>query len=497
MSRGRRFARNVGWSLAGQAGTIVVSFFALPFLLRGFGAEAYGVYLLMYTVAGYMAVFQLGAGLAAIKYVAEAQAAGEDGALHDAVRYSFWIHFLGVGSAGAALWFAAGPLSRTVFDIPSYFREHAFWLLRAAALGGLFAAGGQWATSVFWGLQKLAWPSALAVLQSIMMPLGLVVILATGRGLGAAAVWYVAVQACGFLFLTLALRSALAGHRGNKGRLAFKPFATYGLTFVPSLLANLVSTQVDKVFVAGKLSMSDLTYYAVPSGVLQRLQAPSATISTALMPVLSEIGRIEEKDHLTRVYVRAVRALFALIAPALGLLFVLMPQLLGLWINPAFGKNAEVAARLLVATQAFAIAFHGPKAAAGGLDGGHYNSVAMWIQALLSLALWPVLIPRWGIAGAAAGALVAQFLATLYFMDATHRRLVHLPWRRFLREVLSPVAPPTAALILVAWLLRGWAWTWLGFVGVNAAACLCYLGLLWRGLPEEDTRDVIRWFRKA
>lgn len=496
MSRGRRFARNVSWSLAGQAATIVVNFISLPILLRGFGAEAYGVYLLMYTVAGYLAVFQLGAGIAVLKYVSEAQAAGEDGALMDAVRYAFWIHLVGVGSAAAVLWFAAGPLTR-LFEIPSYFQQHAFWLLRAAALGGLFAAGAQWATSVFWGLQKLAWPSALAVLQSILMPLGLVAILALGRGLGAAAVWYVVVQASGFLFLWLALRPLLAEHRGGKGRLAFKPFARYGLTFVPGVLANLVSTQVDKVVVAGKLSMSELTYYAVPSGVLDRLQTPSAMISTALMPVLSEVGRAEGKDHLARVYVRSVRALFALLAPALGLLFVLMPQLLGLWINPAFGKHAEVAARLLVAEQAFAIVFLGPKAAAGGLDGGHYNSVAMWAQALISLGLWLVLIPRWGIAGAAAGALVSQAVATLYFLDATHRHLVHLPWGRFLREILGPLVVPTGALVLIAWLFRGWAWTWPGFLAVNAAAGLSYLALAYRALPEEDTRGVLRWFGRA
>ncbi|HXS99146.1 MAG TPA: lipopolysaccharide biosynthesis protein [Elusimicrobiota bacterium] len=497
MSRGRRFARNVSWSLAGQAGTILVNFFTLPYLLRGFGTEAYGVYLLMYTVANYLSLFQFSAGTATVKYVAEAQAAGEDGALRDALRHSFWIHFLGVGAASAALWLAAGPLSRSTFDIPDYYRVHAFWLLRAAALGGLFAAGAQWASAAFWGLQRLAAPSALALLQSILMPLGLVAVLAMGRGLGAAAAWYVVVQASGFLFLGLALRAAMARHRGTKGRLAFKPFFRYGLTFMPGVLANLVSSQLDKIFVAGKLSMSELTYYSVPSGVLDRLQTPSAMISTALMPVLSEVGRVEGKEHLARVYVRSVRALFALLAPALGLLFVLMPQLLGLWINPAFGKSAEVAARLLVVEQTFAIVFLGPKAAAGGLDGGHYNSVAMWGQALICLALWPFLIPRWGIAGAAAGALVAQAAATLYFLDATHRHLIQLSWGRFLREIAGPLVPPTGALVLVAWLLRGWAWTWPGFLAVNAAAGLAYLGLAWRALPEEDTRGVIRWFAKA
>jgi O-antigen/teichoic acid export membrane protein len=497
MSRGRRFARNVSWSLAAQGGTIVVNFFTIPYLLRGFGSEAYGVYLLMYTVANYLTFFQLGAGTAALKYIAEARAAGEDGALKDALRHSAVIHFGVTGLAAAGLWLAAGPLSRSVFDIPAYYREHAFWLLRAAALGGLFAAGAQWASSAFWGLQKLAWPSALGLLQSVMMPLGLVAVLAMGRGLGAAATWYVTVQALSFLFLSLALRAAMAEHQGAKGHLRFKTFVRYGLTFVPGIAANLVSTQIDKILVAGKLSMSEFTYYAVPSGVLARLQSPSATISTALMPVLSEVGRVEGKDHLARVYIRSARALFALTAPALGLLFVLMPQLLGLWLNPAFGHHAEAAARLLVAAQAFALAFHGPKALAGGLDGGHYNTVAMWSQAVISLVLWYFLIPHWGIIGAAAGALAAQAFSTVYFMNATHRHLIHLTWGRFLREVIWPLVPPTASLIFIAWLFRAWAWTWPGFIAVNAAAGLVYLGLLLRGLPAEDKSAVVRWLGKA
>ena len=496
MSRGRRFARNVGWSLAGQGGTIAVNFLAIPYLLRGFGSEAYGVYLLMYTVANYLAVFQFGAGLATIKYVAEADASGEDGALRDALRHSACIHFGGVGAAAVVLWFAAGPLSSTVFDVPGYFREHAFWLLRAAALGGLFNAGVQWSSASFQGLQRFGWPSGLALLQSALMPLGLVAVLAMGRGLGAAAVWYVVVQAIGCLFGALALRAAVARHRGHKGKLAFKPFAMYGLSFWPAVLSGVASTQIDKAFVAGMLNMSQLTFYAVPSGVLARLQTMPSTISHALMPVLSHAGRTDTKEALQRIYVRSARALFAVSLPALGLLFVLMPQLLGLWLNPEFAHHAEVAARLLVAAQAFALAFHAPNALAGGLGGGRYNSMASWGQALLSLALWPVLIPRFGIAGAAAGALVAQALPTVFYLDATHRRLLGLPWSRFLREVAAPLVAPTAVLILIAWLGRSAAWTWPGFVAVNAAASTAYAGLLWRALPDEDRQAAARWLKR-
>src|SRR5579859_2788608 len=115
MSRGRRLARNVGWSLAGQAGIVAVNFLTLPYVLRRFGTEAYGVYLLMHAVSGYLGVFQFSAGLATMKYVAEAAAVGEDAALRDAVRHSAAIHFLGVGAAAACVWLGADALAVTVF----------------------------------------------------------------------------------------------------------------------------------------------------------------------------------------------------------------------------------------------------------------------------------------------------------------------------------------------------------------------------------------------
>ena len=492
MTRARRFVRNVSWILLGQGGVMVVNFFALPFLLRGFGAEAYGVYLLMYTVGGYLGLFQFGAGLATIKYVSEARAAGEDGALKDALKHSALIHFGGVGAAALVLWCVAPWLSRSVFEVPVYFRAHALWLLRGAAVGGVFAAGAQWAFASFQGFQRFGWPSALSFAQAVLMPAGLLAILGVGRGLGAAGVWYVAVQALIFAVAALALRSAMSDHRGSKGRLAFEPFARYGFSFFPAAASSVASTQIDKSFVAALLSLSDLTLYAVPSGLLQRLQTLPSAVSHALMPVLSESSRVDHPDELKRLYLRSARALFAISAPPLALLFALMPQLLQLWLGPAFSERAAAPARLLVAAQAFAVATHAPAALAGGLGGGRLASAVSWAQALTSLALWSVLVPRWGILGAAAGALGAQAVPALVYVHEAHDRFLKLSWERFAREVLWPIALPTLVLLCCAWAGRPLAWTWPGFLSVCAVSSAAYAALAWRTLPPSDTAVILK-----
>jgi O-antigen/teichoic acid export membrane protein len=258
-------------------------------------------------------------------------------------------------------------------------------------------------------------------------------------------------------------------------------------------LSGVASTQIDKTFVAGLLSMSELTYYAVPSGVLARLQSVPSAISHALMPVLSETRSRDGAHALADIYIRSARALFALSLPALGLLFVFMPQLLGLWLGPIFSEHAAAPARLLVIAQAFALAYHAPNALAGGLGGGRHASVTGWGQALMSLALWPFLIPRWGILGASVGAVVAQVIPTILYLDATHRTLIQLSWKKFSEEAVMPLIVPTAVLLIIAWVGRPWAWSWPGFLCVNALAGGAYAALTYRALPVDDRNAAARW----
>ena len=50
-------------------------------------------------------------------------------------------------------------------------------------------------------------------------------------------------------------------------------------------------------------------------------------------------------------------------------------------------------------------------------------------------------------------------------------------------------------MVGVAWAGRGLAWTWPGFIALNAAAAATYVVLLRRTMPAEDWEAVTRWLR--
>jgi len=60
MSLSRSVVRNTWWNLLGWTLPILVALFAIPPLIRGLGAERFGILAVAWAVMGYFALFDLG-----------------------------------------------------------------------------------------------------------------------------------------------------------------------------------------------------------------------------------------------------------------------------------------------------------------------------------------------------------------------------------------------------------------------------------------------------
>lgn len=487
MSRGARFSRGVLWGLAGHFAGAVVAFLVLPRLVRGFGEENYGVYLLMQAAAGWVMLMHFGAGMGAVRALAEARGTGRWGEARAALRVAAAVQLGGAALAAAALALAA-PALTGLFELPAALRGHGVWLLRAAAASGFFGSVAALCAAALQGLQHYALMSSLAALPGVLAPLGALAALSAGRGLGAAAAAFVAVQAlCALLGALLVAR--LLPDAGRQELPDPGANLRYCFSFWPGAVANFVSGQLDRLFVAGLRTLSEFTLYAVPVGLLQRAQTLPAVAGAVLLPMLGEAASSSPRE-VERLYLRCGRVLLALLAPVYLLLFALMPQFLSLWLGGRFGDTAVWPARLMVLAQGLAVLSQMPTTVAAAREGGVPASSAAWLQALLSLTLWPVLIPRWGLVGAAAGALLAQACATLLLLTIVHGRILGLSLSRYAREALAPAALGAVPLLLLAWPLRTRISGWGSFVALVAACCAAYAVTAWRLLPEED-RDFL------
>jgi O-antigen/teichoic acid export membrane protein len=495
VSRSLRFVRDVGWSLASQGGVSLVNLFALPALVRGFGVEEYGLFVLLHAAVSYLQLLQLGAGPAVVKYLSEHHSAGEGRAAREALSLSLRVSLAGALAGAVALWAAAPWAVTEFFGVPERLHGPGVSVLRLAAVGGVLAAGAQWAQNALQGFRRFDQQNLLVLLQGTFLPLGVLLLFRFDKGLRAASLWYCALAALTF---AAGLRAARAEEeRLDRAGPALDRagFLRYGLGHWFGPIAWIVSNQLDKVFIARELAFASVALYAVPTAVLQRLSALPAAVSAVLIPTMTEVRGGDAPETLRRMYLRVARVLLLIILPVLVLLFAFMPQFLSLWIGGRFSEDSVWPARLLVVAQAIGLLAFVPHAVAASRGHARYLTIFSAIQAFGSVAAWALLIPRLGLTGAALGTLAATAAATAVQLVLTHR-LLALSWGRYAAECLLPAGGRAALLLAAVFPVHHLAADWPRLIGLCAAGALLYHGLAWTALSRDD-RELLKGLLKS
>lgn len=495
--RSFRFARHFRWSLLGQAATALASFLATPYLVRAFGLEGYGLYVILQSAVNYMMLATFGAGGSAFRHVAAASAEGDGPRLRGALRWSLLFHGPTVLLAAAAALALAEPMLRALFQVPPELMPAARRVLGGAAAGALFFSLTTWATTALQGLQRFGASNAITFVQTGLMPALAVALAWAGLGLDAIAWCYAAVQAAGaaaaWLWLSRLLPETAAGGSG-RGRMPFSRFASWAFSQWLGQMAWIVSYQLDRVFAARHVSLAGMTLYAVPVGLLQRLNVIPATFTSVALPMLSELRTPGEELH--RLYLRQYRLLLWLGLPGLVLLFSLMPQFLSLWLGGRFGDDSVWPARLQVVAQGFVLLTALPSVAVLSHGKPWMSPALNWAQALISLAAWAVLVPRLGLVGVGWGGLLGQALPALVFIPLVHRGVLGLGAARFAAEGLFAPAACAGLMLALVFPLHARATSWLALAAFAAAGLAAYGAAAWALLGTDDRALVRRYLAR-
>lgn len=465
-----RFLTNTLWSLWGLTVLSALSFFVLPLMLRGLGLEGYALYTLMGTFSGYLLLLTLGSGNATVKFVAELRGKGDAAGLRATLRAALALHTLGVLAGALGLFAARGWLAGAFLQVSPAAQADAAFLVGAAAAASLFAALLQLAVSVNQGLQRFALANALLVAQSVLVLGGSALLVWLGFGLRALGVLYVAVHAAlGALALAHAWASLPAAPAGAGGA-ASRGFLSYALHIFLAQLAWSATFQWDRLVLGARLPLSELTYYSVPSMLLQKLFSLPTSAMTSLFPMISEMEGRGEADALARVYRRGGQFVLWLTVPGFLLLALFAPQLLSLWLGGDFSEKGVWPLRLIAAGYFFNLLGAMPTTASTGRGRPAYTAAWQAAQAALCLAGWALFIPRLGILGAALAFALAQALAALPYVWSVSGRLFGMSAAEYARDVLARPLAAGAGLLAVLWPLRERATGW------GSLALLCALG---------------------
>lgn len=482
MSRGEGVARTGAIVLASTVVGAAANFALAAVVGRGLGPAGTGTF---FAVVGAFVVaanvLELGADTGLVRGLARHLAQGRNADLGRTIAVAV-IPVVVIGVlVGVALFFAADGLSSVLGGAED--REQRAEAYRALAP---FVLAGSLVAVLLGGSRGMGQIAPLVAVQSLGIPLARLVVAAglVSAGYGVVAVlqwWAIALPAAVMVAACALARKARAEQRQAQStgprptREIAREFWGFSAPRAVAAAVEITLEWVDVIVVAVLLSPREAGIYAIVTRLVRVGQMVEHAARVAVAPQISALAAIGEIGRLTLLYRGVTRALIALAMPFYLLLIVFAPTLLGI-----FGEGfAEGQWALRIAAVGMLVA----------LSAGALQTVILmagrssWQLQNKSLALVTatvllfVLVPMWGINGAAAAASAAIAVDTARAAWQARSLGVTLSYdRTTLRIALCGV-------VLFAGLASMLAATLSGPLDLGLTAILAgpvYLYLLWR-----------------
>lgn len=341
LRRGRSLAANVVWNLLGQGAPLVVAVVAIPPLVAALGNDRFGLLSLAWVLIGYFSIFDLGIGRALTQIIASTTEQSGDDRLGRLVWTSLSL-LVALGATLALALAAGAPWAlHHLIKTPASLQAEAVsasYLVAAALPFGVTTTGLR-------GILEAR--QAFFASNLIRLPLGIFTYLAP---LAVLPFTNHVDVICGALLVTRVL--AFAGYGLACYRIAPELLRSPSLTqfavrrlisfsgwmAVTNVVAPLM-TYLDRFVIGSVVSISAVTFYAVPFDVVTRFLIVPAGVTGVMFPAFASLYSMD-RTEARRLFVRSVRYLSVLMFPITLVLVTLAAPGLRIWLGVSFVERS-------------------------------------------------------------------------------------------------------------------------------------------------------------
>ncbi len=332
----------------GQAIPLVVGVFAMPFIIRGLGPEAFGLLALAWAALGYFGIFDLGLSRSTTKLIAEALGKGDFHTVPQIVRTTVALHFvMGLGF-GLVLAVALPITASRLFHVPAHLEGDVrvtFYLLAAAIPIVVTTGAFRGILEAYRRFDLVNLVRVVAGSSNFVLPL---IAVLRGAGLPAITLSLVLVRlAAGVTYAVMSAR--FVGFGGQASRLnrrtAGALFTFGGWVMVSNILAPILN-YLDRALISTLVSLAAVGYYTPPYEMASRLSIIPASLAVVLFPTVSLMGP-ENPGRILSVCERSIRMILLMMTPLVMLIATFAAPILRLWLGPEFARESAVVFQVL------------------------------------------------------------------------------------------------------------------------------------------------------
>jgi O-antigen/teichoic acid export membrane protein len=441
------------WSLGGNGLTLLASAAATPFTLRLLGPKGYGLWSLLQVAIAYLALADFGTSAGSTRFAAaqfeKASAQGEAAVIWT----SAFIAGVITGAVAGLVALFAPAIADHLIRPPADLRPDAILALRLLA-GGFFARAIANCLNTS-QLIRLRWAghtlitTVVMVSQIVLVPVVLAVF-HVGVG-GAAAViltTFIALAVFHFLY-SAKLQPALRHPRLEISAMPTLARFGVGLTIAGGMA---IFFSAERFFFTGANHLSDVAYYSVASSLALLITVVPVAATLPLLPALSRLRATNQWERLRSLFREAITGLTVVGTPvALALAFCAQP-FLRLWAGSAYAHASTAPFWVMLA----GLWLHfGSLVSMEWLQASGRTALIAkvnTIQVPIYLAASALVVPRFGVMGAAA-VWSLRIVVEAVVLVAIVCRDISVPFRRLAKDVMARAAdclPLAFALVLSA-----------------------------------------------
>jgi len=495
----KKTARNSLYNLLAFVYPIILSLFATPFIIHKIGTENYGIFALATSFVGFLAFVDFGISPALVKYVAEYSARGEDEKVNRFFSTSVIFYALVGTLVGLGIIAFGATIAPQVFKVSAHNTQNLRVVFYWTGIGFVFTMLLAAYASLPGALQRFDIPSRISVVINTVS-VGISVLLVTfGHGVVSLMALTTILSAASVLVfryfdrkLVSGLKVAFKFDKDVVHKLfVFGGFATIGT------IGGTILFQLDKVLIGARLGAQPVAFYVVPGNIATKINAAVATITAVIFPLSAELLAREEHTKLQALYTRSTRIVLTFLVIFVTPMIVLSHAFLLQWLGADYAAKSTLIMQLLLVTYSILglsnIATH----LTVGVNKPQVAALVGIFLGGLNIALLYILMPRYGIIGAA-WAFLLSVIPILLFIFYVERQILHLRTISFYFDTARKLYGPFLLNLAVPFVLKSYIHSFAVFllvyvvsVGVSSAALFVF-----RSLDPNDRELINAVFKK-
>jgi len=454
MRRSHRFLKNLSVGFISRGWQIGLVLMTTPYIVNKMGTDAYGLLSIILTMVGYFNLADFGMGNTVVKYLSEYLARKDNEMVKKLVRTAF-VYYGIVGLTASLLIAILSPvLVSRVIMIPAGLRQTAVQAFYVTAVTFFFHMMVTLLTSILKGYQRFELLAGRDIGIYTLSTVLTVILLSLGYGLLEIVMLnlFISLVSMAMFFFVVKRLLGTIRIRPKWDREAFYILFQFSKwKFVGGWSSKFAYT-FDKVIISSILGVSQVTFFIIPLNLAQYVGMKLiGTINQVLYPLMSESAAIDDKKNRKELYFRSLKWIFILLSPAVLYLVVFGDKFLYYWIGEEFSKKGTLVLWILTLSYFASALVYNDVSYFEAMGNAKLPSLTSLASAMIITSLNLLLLPVFGIVGAALAFAAAAFLTGIYIKHKTLYGMLDSNWREFFKAVI--LQPLSAILASAAFLM--------------------------------------------